>query len=73
MERAKVEVKLPSGEVLRHELPISCVPDWKASPFTRINTRRTALAGRDLFLELQPNGLLDFTNRRTTIVASEPT
>ena len=68
-----VEVKLPSGEVLSHELPILCVPDWKACPFIRINPHRTALAGRDLFLALQPNILLDFTNRRTTIVASEPT
>ncbi len=31
----------------------------------------TALAGRDLFLELQPSILLDFANRRTRLVAPE--
>ncbi|MGH7601035.1 MAG: hypothetical protein ACREOI_32155 [bacterium] len=65
-----VEVKLPSGEVLYYrELIIVCVTKWKQSPFVRINPRRTALAGRDIFLELQPSVTLDFANRRTTISA----
>jgi len=66
-----VEVKLDSGKILRHNLPILCVPDWKASPFIQVNPHRTALAGRDLFLELQPSILLDFANRRTKLVAPE--
>ncbi|MCI0694059.1 hypothetical protein L0337_18880 [candidate division KSB1 bacterium] len=66
-----IEIKLSSGEIVSRELPISCVPDWKASPFTRINPHRTALAGRDLFLELQPSILLDFANCRTKLVAPE--
>jgi hypothetical protein len=64
-----VEVKLLSGEVLRRTLPIQCVEKWNKSPFVRINPRRTALAGRDIFLELQPSVTLDFANRHTTISA----
>jgi hypothetical protein len=64
-----IEVKLLSGEVLRQTLPIHCVEKWSKSPFVRINPRRTALAGRDIFLELQPSITLDFANRRTTIAA----
>jgi hypothetical protein len=65
-----VEVKLPSGEVLYYrELIIVCVTKWKQSPFVRINPHRTALAGRDIFLELQSSVTLDFANRRTTIAA----
>ncbi len=52
--------------VYRNDL---CVTKWKQSPFVRINPRRTALAGRDIFLELQPSITLDFANRRTTISA----
>ncbi len=64
-----VEVKLLSGEVLRRTLPVHCVEKWNKSPFVRINPHRTALAGRNIFLELQPSVTLDFANRRTTISA----
>jgi hypothetical protein len=66
-----VEVKLPSGELLSRKLTLNCVTDWHVSPFVNINPRRTALAGRDLFLELRPSILLDFANRRTSFAAAE--
>lgn len=62
---------LPSGEILSSKLPILCVVDWSNSPFVHVNPHRTALAGRDLFLELRPSILLDFANQRTRVVASE--
>ncbi len=65
------EIKFPTGEVLRRELPILCVADWKNSPFININPQRTALAGRNIFLELQPAILLDFANRRTKMFTAE--
>ncbi len=66
-----VEIKVSSEETLQRELPILCVDSWQDSPFVRINPRRTALIGRDLFLDMQPSILLDFANRRTSIFASE--
>jgi hypothetical protein len=66
---AHVEIKLSNGATLNRELSILCVSNWNNSPFIRINPHRTALAGRDLFLELQPGIFLDFANRRTTISA----
>jgi hypothetical protein len=66
-----IEVKLPTGDILSCELTMLCVADWSASPFIRINPRRTMLAGRDLFLNLQPSILLDFATHRTSIYASE--
>jgi hypothetical protein len=66
-----VETILTSGESLSHKLPFHCVSNWHTSPFVSINPHRQALAGRDLFLELQPNILLDFAKRRTQILASE--
>jgi hypothetical protein len=64
-----IEVKLLNGETLRSEHPIQCVANWSDSPFLRINPMRQALIGRDLFLRLQPNVLLDFMNHRTEIYA----
>jgi hypothetical protein len=66
-----VEIKLSTGEPRTLELPIQCIGNWNGSPFVRINPRRTALAGRDIFLQLQPSILLDFANRRTKISAPE--
>jgi hypothetical protein len=66
-----VEVTLPTGEVLGQKLSINCVTGWHNSPFVQINPHRTVLAGRDLFLKLQPSILLDFANRRTKLVAPE--
>jgi hypothetical protein len=63
------EVKLPSGEILNRKLTLNCVTNWHLSPFVNINSHRTALAGRDIFLELRPSVTLDFANRRTTISA----
>ena len=66
-----IEVKLPSGESLSRKLLLNCVINWRFSPFVSITSHRTALAGRDLFLELQPSILLDFANRSTRLVTSE--
>jgi len=68
-----VEVTLSTGEAFSRILSLNCVINWKNSPFVQINPKRTALAGRDLFLKLQPAILLDFANRRTTISATPPT
>ncbi|MDZ7364146.1 MAG: hypothetical protein ONB46_26045 [candidate division KSB1 bacterium] len=66
-----VEVILPTGEVLSRKMSINCVTGGRNSPFVQINPHRTVLAGRDLFLKLQPRILLDFANRRTRLVAPE--
>jgi hypothetical protein len=66
-----LEIKLPSGEILSQKLLLNCVTDWRFSPFVSINPHRNALAGRDLFLKLKPNILLDFVNQRTKLVTPE--
>jgi hypothetical protein len=62
-----VETKMQNGDVLRRELPIQCVANWFNSPFIRINPHRTALIGRDAFLNLRPIVHLDFDAHQTTI------
>lgn len=66
-----IEIKISSKKTLQKRLPIFCVPNWQTSPFVSINPQRQALAGRDLFLELKPNILLDFANRQTKILAAK--
>jgi hypothetical protein len=62
-----------TGETLTFETLIYCVPDWRLSPFVKINPARVALIGRDLLLDLKPKVLLDFEQRQTEILSSTKT
>jgi len=53
------------------EAKIYCVLNWRQSPFVAINPNRTALIGRAILLELQPQVLLDFAKRQTEIVTAQ--
>jgi hypothetical protein len=46
---------------------VVCVRDWSQSPFVVVNPQRTALVGRDLCLQLQPDVTLHFAQRETTL------
>lgn len=67
----RIELPSTSGEPRSLETWVSCVQDWNLSPFVTINPNRTALIGRDILLELQPQVLLDFAKRLTEIVAAK--
>jgi len=59
-----------TDEPFAFETLIYCVPDWRLSPFVKINPNRVALIGRDLMLALKPRVLLDFEQRQTEILFS---
>jgi hypothetical protein len=65
-----IEVEASNEGRLRRNVFVACVLDWNRSPFVRINPRRSALAGRDLFLQLKSRVLLDLGNRRTSVRAA---
>lgn len=46
---------------------ISCIKNWKSSPFVHINPNRAGLAGRSIPNALQILITLDFKNRRITV------
>jgi len=59
-----------TGEPFAFETLIYCVPDWRLSPFVKINPNRVALIGRDLLLALKPKVVLDFAQCLTEIAGS---
>jgi hypothetical protein len=50
----QIEMSSNSGEIRTLEAWISCVVDWRLSPFVDINPNRIALISRDILLELKP-------------------
>jgi len=46
---------------------VSCIQDWKNSPFIYINPERMCLAGRSLPNELRANVVLDFDRKKTLV------
>jgi len=66
----RFQLSSKAGKIHAFDAMIYCVPDWRASPFVKINPDRIALIGRDLLLALKPKVLLDFEKRRTEIAAS---
>jgi hypothetical protein len=67
--KVTVEIVLASGEVCSQQLNIACVVAWGKSPFVKINPKRTALVGREVFLLLKPRILLDFDRQESKLWA----
>lgn len=60
--RRHIEISLTAADGTRRSVihSILCIRDWAQSPFVAINPNRTALIGRDLCLQLQPQVTLNF-------------
>jgi hypothetical protein len=66
----RIALPADSDETNAVNVRISCVQDWRSSPFREINPDRIALIGRDILLKLEPKILLDFKQHQTETLPS---
>jgi hypothetical protein len=66
-----IGLRLGSGDTLERSVAVRMVRDWATSPFTRINSARQALVGRDLLRAFGLTVTLSTAATLTTVVSGK--